>query len=274
MQYTENYNIPCPEGTDVISRTPHNRMASIVYENMKRLDDGVTTLSESVATVVDTVERELGEAIDTVNNTLAETKEEIETEVDQALSGAVNTAPIVAGLDTPSDISGTTDYITVGYHNPHYLPIRKPRVNWTLMRAVDPSQPSAYFATVPRNYATDDQYYTNNFIIGIDKQGLYKIDIEFTIEFSGIGDGTSAMISLVKNGLISGTTVEGQYLHSRYVDLNGDGKQSVHLTAYVRQNTDTPIVIRPICEISGGTGEYNIVVSDTETITTTVTKLN
>ena len=272
MQETTNYELPIIEGTDIPNYAPFNEAMNKIDENVKRIDDGLTVQTERVDSVVEEVETTLGETVTEINNTLQETKTEIETEVDEALSSAVNTAPIVAGLDTPSNVSGTADYITCGYANPQFLPIRKPRVNWTVMKATDPTRPSEYFATIPVAY--NSQNLLSNYNIGIIKQGLYRIDIDFTIEFAGVGDGSSAMISLVKNGTISGTLVEGQYLHSKYVDLNGDGKQSVHITAYVRQNTDTPITIRPICEISGGTGAYDIVVSDTETITTTVTKVN
>lgn len=269
MQNTENYNLPIIEGTDVISKAPHNTSVQIIDENMKRIDDGVTTLGESVSTVVETVERELGEAIDTVNNTLAETKEDIETEVETTLASAVNTAPIVAGGSYLPDVSGNTDITTVSYHDPKIIPIAKARKAWTIARTASDT-PGDYIAVVPFAPLAPGQIPR----ISLIKQGLYKIDITLTIEYSGQGDGECANFSLVKNGAIEGTSVTGVYLASNYVELNGDGRATVNVTGIVKNDTEGSIFVTPIAEIYGGTGAFNIMIADDTPINATVTKLN
>lgn len=266
MQNTENYNLPIIEGTDVISMVPHNQAVAIIDENMKRIDDGLTVQTERVDTVVEEVNTTLDEKTTQIDNDLRETKEEIETEVDSALASAINVSPIVAGNECVCDVAGVPQFVSCGYHNPVALPINKQRKLWSIMRPAS-AEHGDYFASVP--IAPN-----SNPTISIIKEGIYKVDIDFTVKFTGIGDGCSASISLVKNASISGGTVSGTYLKSKYFDLNGDGKQTIHLTAYVNQHTDTPIIITPICNISGGGGTYDIIISDTETVSTTVTKIN
>lgn len=262
MRYTENYELVIIDGTDVISRVPHN-------ESMEKIDEQLNILSEDTAQAVaecNTIKTQIEEDISGFNEHMEETEQEILDKVNTTLESAINVAPIVAGSEILCDVSGTAQYVNVAYHSPKALPINKQRKAWTENKPAS-EEHGDYFATVPYSSGA-------NPTISIIKQGLYRIDLDFTIEFNGIGDGTSAMISLVKNASISGTTVEGEYLKSKYVDLNGDGKQTIHLTAYVRQNTSSTIIITPICDISGGTGAYDIVISDTEPITTTVTKVN
>lgn len=266
MQNTENYNLPIIEGTDVISMVPHNQSVEIIDENMKRIDDGLTVQTERVDGVVETVETTLEQTVENINETLEQTKEEIESEVDSTLASAINVSPIVAGNECVCDVAGVPQFVSCGYHNPVALPINKQRKLWSIMRPAS-DEHGDYFASVP--IAPNA-----NPTISIIKEGIYKVDIDFTVEFTGIGDGCSAMVSLVKNASISGGEVSGTYLKSKYFDLNGDGKQTIHLTAYVKQDTDTPIIITPICNISGGGGTYDIIIGDDDTISTTITKIN
>lgn len=100
MKYTDNYELVLIDGTDTISRVPHNESMSKIDE---ALGDMATDVAESVASVnvIKTeLEQEMNDFSEEMQQTLDNTVQEINTNINNRLS-ATPRYQLALGMDFP-----------------------------------------------------------------------------------------------------------------------------------------------------------------------------
>lgn len=93
MTYTENYELPLIEGTDVIDYAPYNESMGKIDEALNTMGDNVQEAKDDVAEMGDTLTQKMGEVdqalqdtVDNVNASLEQTTEDLNAEVDSKLN--------------------------------------------------------------------------------------------------------------------------------------------------------------------------------------------
>jgi len=84
--YTENYELPIIEGTDVISRVPHNEGMTKIDTTLKKVADDTSTAVADVNQVKVNMEQEMSDFSQEMHSTLDKTVTQINTTVDNKLA--------------------------------------------------------------------------------------------------------------------------------------------------------------------------------------------
>lgn len=227
MTYTENYELPLIEGTDVIDYAPYNESMGKIDEALNTMGDNVQEAKDDVAEMGDTLTQKMGEVdqalqdtVDNVNASLEQTTQDLNDEVDSKL-GRISKFVLARYYEVPDDT-----YLYGGESGYLILPITS--VSPTLNRIEGVSAPTNNrFKVVPTVSASGTP--------------VSKIDIDFEVEQTG-GDGTFDInkytkIELMRNDGGGGNVVAEQY-------INTSVRTPIHFTYLATGSGITEYLIR------------------------------
>lgn len=203
MQYTENYELPIIEGTDVPNYAPYNECANKVDD---ALGDMATDVAESVASVnvIKTeLEQEMNDFSEEMQQTLDTTVQEINTNVNDRLS-ATPRYKLALGMDYPRG------YRIGGQTGNDRIPISDFEFSKT-------------YATV----VNDDNSFSNQSVAPVPSV-LAKISLDICV--SNEEENGTIEIDLVRHDPTGNTTI-----NSRVFSLVG-GNNNVHLETITNIN--------------------------------------
>lgn len=205
MQYTENYELPLIEGTDVIDYAPYNESMNKVDTALNNMGDNVQEAKDDVAEMGDTLTQKMGEVdqalqdtIDNVNASLEQTTQDLNTEVDSKLN-RISKFVLGRQYDVP-----TETYLYGSESGTINFPITE--VTPTISRVADVSTPQ-----------------NNRFYIPMASQSgtpVSKIDFTCTVEPTAINESYNGECNTRIEILKDGTGYSSQVIAEAYVNTS------------------------------------------------------
>lgn len=231
MNYTENYELPLIEGTDVIDYAPYNESMGKIDEALNTMGDNVQEAVDDVAQMGDTLNQkvqEVNEALEQtesdVNQSLQETTDAINESVDNKLS-KISMFTLARRYEIPEDT-----YIFGGDSGLLILPITSLTPNLNRV-AEGISQPS------------NNTFYISPSVMG--SSPVSKIDLEFEVEPTGDSEGMEFDINkYVRVELRQFSVSQGAYTTVKDWYINTSVRTPINFTYIATASANSGFTVR------------------------------